>query len=327
MICEGVDDQIMLIAVDEFYKAKLDYCSPKADPYKDDSTLGIISGSLRDELKCRVDDLHELIRGYFNQRLGKLLYQHSDCNDLFEEWLRDVASKRMVDMNTCNLRAYDHFFDLTIFADYVKNKSIPKETYTKMIISAQCKLEKAVKDYYNAFNLYEEKIDEFSKYMVNLRSTSHVDKSMNYLLVEEINNHPVHQEWVYNRFSFKIVECFLQYENLDKLINQRSKQSKPAPKHIDPKHTLPNPTAAKHSPPKHPASKDTATVRTAPKVTVPRNESKKNRQILICLFFAVIVMAMFLYKFKCNRRYQPMVSRKAVRYIRIQNKDSSNKNN
>ncbi|KII61145.1 hypothetical protein RF11_05868 [Thelohanellus kitauei] len=197
-ICEDVDDKIMLNAVYDYYTTQMDYCSPKDDPYNDDYMLSIS-------------------RGY-------LTYH---CTDLFEEWFRDVASEHIFDMNSCKLRDYDHFFDVYLFVDYLKNKSIPKDKYTRMIISAQCNLEKANDDYFHARDIYKSKMsfiirDQFTK-------NDEWRQVKGFGSDRGTQKNPSHQQWISNRFAYKLVECFIKDEHLYNIMSPVEKPSPKAP--------------------------------------------------------------------------------------------------
>ncbi|KII70833.1 hypothetical protein RF11_01277 [Thelohanellus kitauei] len=123
------------------YIGHIPFCSSSDELYLDNK-IGHIESSLKQELNCYVKDLKGLILGYWKNQI--------DCTSHFEEWFSSVASPRIFDMNRCHLNDYELFFDVEPFADYLRNKSLPKESLPNMLISGECNLLKAMEDYWRA---------------------------------------------------------------------------------------------------------------------------------------------------------------------------------
>ncbi|KII63509.1 hypothetical protein RF11_01462 [Thelohanellus kitauei] len=155
------------------------------------------------------------VMGHIRQRIA------DDCTEYFEEWLRDVEYDHLFDANVCKLRDHDQFAELGPFMDFLKNKQLPKDTYTKMIISAQCNLENAIVEFFPALTTY--------------KSTNRGNNSKNSFLIKELNKNPVYKEWISNRFLLKVVQCYLQGDNLDRAMKSIINSPTFASKSIYPK--------------------------------------------------------------------------------------------
>ncbi|KII69604.1 hypothetical protein RF11_06540 [Thelohanellus kitauei] len=131
--CKGNDDTIMMYAAIEADLMNVPFCAPADDPYNDDH--------------------------YISHIRGDISYNSSD---LFEKWFRDVVSKQIFDLDKCFMKKDENILTIQGFIDYLKNQRIPKENYTRMMISAQCYLQSAVNDFYQVKPTFESK-NEFDQ--------------------------------------------------------------------------------------------------------------------------------------------------------------------
>ncbi|KII60400.1 hypothetical protein RF11_13089 [Thelohanellus kitauei] len=168
-------DKIMMISVEEFYGEGDQYCSTSDEPYKYYRTMQFIRSRI---------------------------------------WLQDIEYKRIYDRNACILREDNHFFNLEIFVDYLKNKSVSKENYMKMLFSAQCNIDKSLQEYYRAYDIYRGLI----KFLIALTKTNKRNKLTNVAVIEKFKKDLLYREWTSNRFLFEILQCYLGIDDLDKVL-------------------------------------------------------------------------------------------------------------
>ncbi|KII68469.1 hypothetical protein RF11_06904 [Thelohanellus kitauei] len=134
----------------------------------------------------------------------------------------------MLHTNVCQLENCQHFNELEEFIDYLKNKPISQNNYTRMIFSAQCNLEKLTEQFYQSMSTYYENRVEVIKYLIAQRNTINGTNLTDSFLMEKLEKHPVYKQWIADRLLLKVIQCYLQNDNLDKALNSRPKRVKRA---------------------------------------------------------------------------------------------------
>ncbi|KII61922.1 hypothetical protein RF11_05445 [Thelohanellus kitauei] len=220
-ICTNIDDQILMVAIQEISIDQTPHCSDGDDPYNDVEQMRSIEWVIHGALNCHVKDLRQFLRNYFEKQIN--------CTSHFEEWSRYVETPRIIDTRTCKLRIENHFNELNLFLDYLKLQNIPKDTYTRMIISAQCNIEKAMNQYYRAMKIFDSQSNFLKTYINSLLVTTKGKRITYLLLVDDLKNSLVYREWTTNRYLSSLLQCFLQDSHVDIALDSPDKPFIPAP--------------------------------------------------------------------------------------------------
>ncbi|KII62508.1 hypothetical protein RF11_04780 [Thelohanellus kitauei] len=131
-------------------------------------------------------------------------------------------------MDRCVIKEYDHFFTMESFLDYLKNEGIPKDNYTKMIISAQCHLERATNDYFGVKATLAHKTSELMDYLINRHTATNGTKQS---LIQDLKNSSLYKEWTSNRFLSPILRCYLEGTLINRDMLMPPRQNYPNPFH------------------------------------------------------------------------------------------------
>ncbi|KII62509.1 hypothetical protein RF11_04781 [Thelohanellus kitauei] len=112
----------------------------------------------------------------------------------------------------------DFFFPYEIqeFFKYLKSKSIPKDDYPRMMFSAQCNIFKSTDEHYRRSITLKNQRDMVVKYLVANRNTTKGSDTTDEYLIKGLEKHSVLNGWTKDRLLFKIIQCYLQNDNLDK---------------------------------------------------------------------------------------------------------------
>ncbi|KII74282.1 hypothetical protein RF11_07491 [Thelohanellus kitauei] len=152
-----------------------------------------------------------------------------NCSDWFEKWYRDFESKDIFDLDRCELRSNDQFFDLDRFHGYLISQGITKENYYKMIISARCNFDRATQDFYRVQPTFEsknifkiEKRDDLFQYLFDRQKATNSTKQS---LIQYLNNSALYIEWTSNRFLSTILRCLLEGDFIDTVISMAHERS------------------------------------------------------------------------------------------------------
>ncbi|KII66475.1 hypothetical protein RF11_15934 [Thelohanellus kitauei] len=222
-LCQGVDDKIMVIVVNFFYSRDLPLDSDEVDPREGDFELDQMIRWIDHDLNCHVENFTKFLRHYLYNRIGNLFNYIPDCTDYYEKWLKDVEFVRVFDENMCKLRPWDNFFELENFLSYLKPKVVDAENFTRMIFSAQHNRDNAINDYYHASNIYSKQRLELLAFLTSHRDTNKRMYFEDSFLIKELQKHETLKQWTSHPYLFKILQCYLQSQNLDQFSNPFSR--------------------------------------------------------------------------------------------------------
>ncbi|KII71154.1 hypothetical protein RF11_09173 [Thelohanellus kitauei] len=213
--CTDVDDKIMMRAVFTFQNFQKQHCSSKDTPYNDSWLMGTIENNTERSLNCSIHNLTAIVRHYYENFI--------DCTDYFDEWFLNIGIYTIFSKNMCKFIAFNRFHNLKLFINYLINQSISYENYTRMIISAQCKLSGVIGEVSAAQNNFKKKRNEFVKYLIRVRNETNITGLNDSDLIEKLKEYPAIKNLSLDRYFLKILICHIRNDNFDKLVETQSK--------------------------------------------------------------------------------------------------------
>ncbi|KII68616.1 hypothetical protein RF11_09574 [Thelohanellus kitauei] len=209
-------DEIMEEVVNYFDLIDVQACSANAEPYKIDNMLSHIKYLLNYDFGCHFQDLEGFLKDHFKDQIGKWFF-NSYCKQYFDEWVDKELLAELVDKKQCIMDENLDFLTLKEFRGYMKKKPSIEGKFSKMIISAQCNIDRLIVEYNQALSSYKSEkilmkvnlITMTDKIMGYLNSTKKGNYTISYV-IGKFEKDPDYKIWTTDRFLIKILQCYFQ---------------------------------------------------------------------------------------------------------------------